>query len=425
MTHNGSGPTTAATVERARRSDQLDSKISFENNTASPKYKFHPLASVFPLMEGEEFDALVADIKANGVQNKIVLYQGKILDGRNRFRAMLALEYNDEFIKAECQPLHEILGYAQARDLPKDEARKWVISANIHRRHLTAEQKRDLIAKLIKAQPEKSNRQIAKTTGTSHPHVAKVRAELEKSGDVETVTTSIDTKGRKQPSRKAVVLGEAKQLIKATLGGSEREETAASELASSLRAAEIKIVGLESQVEELKAENADLRQQLEAFKSPVRCEFVENDGGRAAAGYREPVGDCVARAITIATGKPYTEVFEALKAAHARYVKRLRPGSDAAVSEERGRKEPVYNGCSEKVYGHYLRLPPIHRLAIHANKRTGLSPRQGAPGRTPDRGREWASRRPNRWRDPRHLRQRRGRETPGGRLLDEERRAAG
>jgi hypothetical protein len=38
----------------------------------------------------------------------------------------------------------------------------FVISANIRRRHLTAEQKRDLIAKVLKAQPRKSNRQIAK-----------------------------------------------------------------------------------------------------------------------------------------------------------------------------------------------------------------------------------------------------------------------
>src|SRR5262249_56347947 len=83
-----------------------------------------------------------------------------------------------------------------------DDPVAYVISANIHRRHLTAEQKRDLIAELIKAQPEKSNRQIAKATGVSHPHVAKVRGELEKTGDVETVTTSIDSKGRKQSARK-------------------------------------------------------------------------------------------------------------------------------------------------------------------------------------------------------------------------------
>lgn len=49
--------------------------------------EYHELSNVFPLLEGPEFDALVADIKAYGLENPIVLYDGKILDGRNRFRA--------------------------------------------------------------------------------------------------------------------------------------------------------------------------------------------------------------------------------------------------------------------------------------------------------------------------------------------------
>jgi hypothetical protein len=38
--------------------------------------------------------------------------------------------------------------------------------------------------------------------------------------------------------------------------------------------------------------------------------FIENDGGRAAAGYKGTTGDCVTRAIAIATGLPYQEVYD-------------------------------------------------------------------------------------------------------------------
>lgn len=40
--------------------------------------------------------------------------------------------------------------------------------------------------------------------------------------------------------------------------------------------------------------------------------FIKNDGGREAAGFRGVTGDCVTRAIAIATGKPYQEVYDAL-----------------------------------------------------------------------------------------------------------------
>lgn len=40
--------------------------------------------------------------------------------------------------------------------------------------------------------------------------------------------------------------------------------------------------------------------------------FVYDDGGRAAAGYVGTAGDCTVRAIAIATGKPYQEVYDAL-----------------------------------------------------------------------------------------------------------------
>jgi hypothetical protein len=111
----------------------------------------------------------------------------------------------------------------------------------------------------------------------------------------------------------------------------------------------------ESEVGDLVAENAALRRQLEALKPPDRCPWVKDDGGRKAAEYGRAAGDCVARAITIATGKSYAEVFEALKEEHARYVKRLKPGSHAAKYEAGRRTEPVANGCDPKVSSAYLK----------------------------------------------------------------------
>jgi hypothetical protein len=171
--------------------------------------KVHPAADLFPMMTPDELKALGEDIKKNGERVAVAVTRPgngpwSLVDGRNRLDAAEAVGLSVK-----------IGGYSPEPELlfvkVGDETRKadftadpygYALSANIHRRHLTAEQKRDLIAAVIKAQPGKSNRQIAKTVGVSHPHVATVRAELEKSGDVETVTTSIDTKGRKQPAKK-------------------------------------------------------------------------------------------------------------------------------------------------------------------------------------------------------------------------------
>lgn len=60
--------------------------------------KFHPLANIFPLIEGSEFDALVNDINENGLREPIILLGDKILDGRNRYRACLDAFIEPEFV---------------------------------------------------------------------------------------------------------------------------------------------------------------------------------------------------------------------------------------------------------------------------------------------------------------------------------------
>jgi hypothetical protein len=177
---------------------------------------FHPLADIFPLMEGEEFDALVADIKANGLHERIVLdHKGRIIDGRNRYRALRQLGIHPEkkYLRYVRHPVVVGNGFSKHTSPQPDSIDEinhnavviYVISKNIHRRHLTAEQKRALIAKLIAAQPEKSDRAIAKQVKADHKTVAKARKEAEATGEASPVEKRVgaDGKARKQPTKKA------------------------------------------------------------------------------------------------------------------------------------------------------------------------------------------------------------------------------
>src|SRR5262249_16132749 len=219
----GTGPTTAATVGEARKSDQLAGSITSENTksaAANQVLKFHPLADLFPLMSGEEFDALVADIKANGLHEPIKLYEGKILDGRNRYRACMALGGSFGH--------NTIVRLEDGGDL---DPVAFFISKNIHRRHLTAEQKRELIAQLIKAQPEKTDRTIAKEAKGDHKTVGAHGAEQEGRGEIPHVERRTDTKGRKQPAKKKTVARATWQRVHEKVDADRRQKVAAAERA--------------------------------------------------------------------------------------------------------------------------------------------------------------------------------------------------
>lgn len=101
--------------------------------------QFHEIANVFPLIEGKEFEELVADVRAYGVREPIVLFQGKILDGRNRWRAA-------QQAAVEC-PSTEYEG---------DDPVGFVVSLNLRRRHLD-ESQRGVVAASIAKLPRGAN----------------------------------------------------------------------------------------------------------------------------------------------------------------------------------------------------------------------------------------------------------------------------
>jgi len=75
--------------------------------------------------------------------------------------------------------------------------------------------------------------------------------------------------------------------------------------------------------------------------------WVYDDGGRKAAGFDGTTGDCVTRAIAIATGLPYREVYDAINAAAAHE----RPG---AWTRRRGTRRShartgVYRATKDRV----------------------------------------------------------------------------
>ena len=47
----------------------------------------HPAADEFPMMDKKRFEELKADMLANGQHEPITVCGGKILDGRNRYKA--------------------------------------------------------------------------------------------------------------------------------------------------------------------------------------------------------------------------------------------------------------------------------------------------------------------------------------------------
>ena len=60
----------------------------------------------------------------------------------------------------------------------------------------------DIVQQLLAENPDQSDRQIAKAAGVHHSTAGKIRRQAEAKGDVATIATRTDSKGRKQPSSK-------------------------------------------------------------------------------------------------------------------------------------------------------------------------------------------------------------------------------
>lgn len=129
--------------------------------------RFHPYSEIFPLIEGADFDALVADIKEHGLRERIWLHDGRVLDGRNRFLA--------------CQKARVKPQYRQFKG-KDDAALAFVVSANVQRRHLTLQQRAFAAARIatmrqgertdLASREARSNSEVASREATSQAEAA-------------------------------------------------------------------------------------------------------------------------------------------------------------------------------------------------------------------------------------------------------------
>lgn len=141
-----------------------------------------------PLTDAEQ-SALRVSIRARGVLVPVVVDErGLIIDGHHR--AEIAYALGVDFPR-------EVVS-----DLTEAEKVALAITLNADRRQLDQAQRRALLAKSIKAQPEVSDREHARRVGASDKTAGAVRDEMEGRAEIPHVETRTDSLGRQQPASK-------------------------------------------------------------------------------------------------------------------------------------------------------------------------------------------------------------------------------
>ena len=145
---------------------------------------------VLPDLSPDEFDALLEDIRCRGVQLPIeVATEDEVLDGHQRLRACAELGIKD-------YPVKVVAGLRTDQ-----EKRHHAIKANVLRRQLTREQRRNLIGdELRRTKGRLSNRVLAGLFACSDHTIATVRRELESGARIAHLPKSEGRDGKSYPS---------------------------------------------------------------------------------------------------------------------------------------------------------------------------------------------------------------------------------
>lgn len=101
------------------------------------KYEYHEFANLFPMMTASEAEALQKDMGENGFRAEypVILHEGKILDGRNRYEAALVTDTQPVFV-----------------EFGGSDALGFVVASNLNRRHLSESQRMMVAGRLANMQ---------------------------------------------------------------------------------------------------------------------------------------------------------------------------------------------------------------------------------------------------------------------------------
>ena len=179
--------------------------------------QYHPVANLFPLLSGEEFAALTNDIAEHGLRDPICLHtDGSIVDGRNRYRACLAAGVKPDFYTFDGTDA-ELLPY--------------VLSLNLHRRHLNPTQLGFVGAEVEEYYAIEARKRQATSTGGTTPQLLADRQEAggdtKKGNAQDHAAEAVGTSARGIARAKKIRREGAPEIVSACIDGTLRATDAA------------------------------------------------------------------------------------------------------------------------------------------------------------------------------------------------------
>ncbi len=226
-----------------------------------PQLELHPLCTLFPRLAGAEFDTLRDDIVANGLRQPIVTLDGMILDGGNRYRACLDAGVKPTFSK-----------------FSGGNIVSFVLSANMHRRHLSAGQQAAIVASAqdwASAQSHGGNRKDQVATLP----LETIKSRSAQSGASERTQRMADKVAKASPELSRQVAHGEISLPKAV----EQVSPVKNAAAPKTKKGEPTIEGLQAEIESLRADLREARDLARELANDLESYNTVSEGEHAIA----------------------------------------------------------------------------------------------------------------------------------------------